>query len=376
MKIALVTTSFLPVTGGAEVLVHNMARHWSEQGHEVWVLNTTTDQPGSEEMRYRVVRYPYLRGSSLLRQGTHRFPFANYGAHVLKRALRAIGPDVISGHFGYPVGIWLSRIKPVPKFLITCHGPELWDTPWGYRRRYHIDSVLAQAMNASAGAVAMSRYAREQMEAMGVRAEKIVDIPNGIDVKRFRRRIDLDLRARLGVPPEAVLVLSVGRNAAQKAYDVALRVFSKAAKQSTDVYYAIVGSGATKLASQCSGWSGCERVVLSDGLYGDDLAALYQQADIFLSSSIAELCPLVVLEAIAAGLPAVVTRVGGSEDIIREGQNGFLAEPGQEDTMAEALGKLIDDAELRRRIAANNREYAEKYSLTTMCRRYLEQVLS
>ena len=115
-----------------------------------------------------------------------------------------------------------------------------------------------------------------------------------------------------------------------------------------------------------------ERVVLSEGLHGDALVAAYQQADIFFSPSIWELMPLVVLEAMVAGLPLVVTNVSGSQDLVQSGENGMLVEPGAAEEMAGAIRQLAGDKDLRQRLGTVNRRRSDNYSWDRISRMYLE----
>ena len=136
MRIALVTTSFLPKIGGAEFAIHHLAQQRCRQGHEVFVVNNLSDRAVEPEAQYEVRRFLLLRGTD--RFGYHRFPFAWYETKKLGQILDQLRPDLVSAHFGYPVAIWLARLRPVPPFLITCHGPALDETPAGPRQRWAV----------------------------------------------------------------------------------------------------------------------------------------------------------------------------------------------------------------------------------------------
>ena len=370
MRIALVTTTFFPQVGGAETVVHNLASEWSKQGHDVCVFNQLTGESTIANAGYSIRKFS--RPFSYFKLAPHRFPFSQYVAGSLHRLLNEFRPDFISAHFGYPIGVWLSRVKPATKYLVTCHGREITKFPWGYRNIYKIDKVLTDALNKSAGAVAISSHARKLMEEMGVRPDKIIDIPNGVDVARFRKKVGGDFRGRFSIPREAVVVLSVGREHAQKAYDVGIKAFAEVAREIPGTYYAILGRGSGKWHSLVAELGLQGRVVLSEGLKGDDLVAAYQQADIFFSPSIWELMPLVVLESMVAGLPLVVTNVSGSQDIVQSGENGMVVEPGDVGEMAKGLRQLASDRELRQQMGALNLARSDNYSWDRISRMYLE----
>lgn len=373
MRIAIVTTSFLPQIGGAEFVIHHLAQQWCRQGHEVRVINAITDQVTQSDALYSVRQYHIPRGAS--RFGYHRWVFSRLATRALSRRILEFAPNTISAHFGWPTAIWLSRMHPVPRFIITCHGPALNETPSGPRQRYGVGDLLASAMNAAKASIAISSHAREVMERIGVDPARIVDIPNGVDLEKFRARVDdFDLRAYFKIPPEAKVVLSVGRELWAKAYDKGLAAFAKAAARVSDVYYVILGKGTSTWRPLTRQLGIADRVVFCEGLYGRELVGAYQQADVFFLPSIKELCPVVVPEAMGAGLPAIVTNVSGSQDMIRTGHNGFVTEPGNADDMANALLRLLQDEDLRRRMGAANLAESNRYDWDRISRAYLEQM--
>jgi len=372
MRIALITTSFLPHVGGAEFVVHHLARNWSRQGHEVCVFNAVTAEATHADGEYVVRKFKVLRGG--YRFGHHRFPFASYGARQMARLLVDYRPDFISAHFGYPVALWLSRVRPVPRFLITCHGPALNESPSGPRRRFGIDRQIAEALNASAGAVALSSQVRGTLEGMGVVPGKIIDIPNGVETERFGRPVDFDLRGRFGMARDARVILSVGRESWAKDYETGIRAFVRAARGDPGVHYLILGKGVRKWERLKAELTGAANVVLCEGLHGDELIGAYQQADIFFLPSIKETFPLVVVEAMAAGLPEVVTDVSGSQDAIKDQENGLVVPPGNLEAAATALRRLLDDEGLGKRLGAANRARAARYDWGRISRMYLEHL--
>lgn len=372
MKIAIATTSFLPNVGGAELVMHHLAQQWCRMGHEVCVINSTTDQATHPEALYCARQFKMLRGSS--RFSYHRFPFGGYATRAMQRALRAYRPDFISGHFGYPVGVWLGWMKNLPPYLVTDHGPAVCTFSWGGRARYNFDDIIGECLNRATGVVAISTWARQQLQDLRVRPDKIVDIPNGADLERFGRRVDLNIRSKFNLPADSLLVLSVGRDHAQKAFDVGIKAFAQASIGIPEARYLILGRQTTRWQSLVDDLGCSGRVILCDGLYGDELVAAYQQADVFLSSSIFELCPLVVVEAMAGGCPAVVTNVSGSQDMIHTGENGIVVEPGDIPAMANALRQLLEQPELREQYSQAARQKSLQFGWDNIARQYLDAV--
>ena len=196
MKIAVVCPSFLPSVGGMEFVVHSLAVEWGKQGHEVLVVNLVSDEPTHPDANYQVARFKTLRGAP--RFGFHRFPFSGYTRRSIDRILRDFKPDFISAHMGYPAAHWLESSRPRRDYVVTSHGRDITLFDWGFRNQYRIERQLRDALNHSRGAIAISTHARRMMEDLGVDPEVIQDIPNGVDLERFRRSVDFDFRGELG----------------------------------------------------------------------------------------------------------------------------------------------------------------------------------
>ncbi len=370
MRIALATPSFLPAVGGAEFVVHCLAMEWRRQGHDVRVFNWVSGEATHPEATYEVRRFRLLRGAP--RFGYHRFPFGGYTVRDLNRQLREFAPDFISGHMGYPMGAYLDALSPRRPYVITCHGKDLTAFDWGYRVEYSIEGVLRRALSNSNGAIAISRYAHRLMQELGVPEQTIKDIPNGVVLERFEKAVSFDLRKRFDIPGEAVVVLSVGREHPQKAFATGIRAFAALAERAPHAHYVILGKSTSQNQPLVDELGLSARVHLCEGLHGDDLVGAYQQADVYFSPSIWEMMSLVVLESMASHTPAVVTNVSGSQDLILDAETGFIVEPEDVPAMAEALGKLVDDAALRARFAEATRERVQAYSWDHVSRLYLE----
>ena len=369
MRIALISPSFLPATGGAELVVHNLAQAWGRQGHQVHVLNWLAGEATHDEATYSVARFRLLRGAP--RVGYHRFPWGFYSRSDIARQLRSFKPDFISAHMAYPTGYYLDGLMPSCPHVITCHGSDLTGFAWGYRQQYDIDDILRSALNGCAGAIAISSVARRLMEELGVAPDHVHDIPNGVDLDRFRKRVEFDLRRHFELDEGMQIILSVGREHEQKAYATGLRAFAQVAAQDARAHYLLLGRGTGVHAGLCEELGIRDRVTLCEGLFGDQLVAAYQQADIFFSPSIWEMMPLVVLEAMASGRPAVVTNISGSQDLVFNEENGLVVEPNDIQGLAAALLRLLADEELQRSFSDSMLEYSERYSWESVSRSYL-----
>jgi glycosyltransferase involved in cell wall biosynthesis len=114
-----------------------------------------------------------------------------------------------------------------------------------------------------------------------------------------------------------------------------------------------------------------EKVSFAGTIPYEQLAEKYQQADVFVLSSLAEGMPLVVLEAMASGLPIIASRVQGIEELVKEGVNGYLFPPSDYRSLGRCLAKVINDGSMRLRMGTKSAEIVGKYDWESIAERYL-----
>lgn len=372
MRIAILCDTSYPNVGGTEFVIHHLAREWGEAGHEVCLINLVSALPMIPGAPYRVLRLPWLRGST--RYGFHKPPFLQYASTHLQLMLKAFRPDMLSVHYAYPSGVLAHEVhrREGYPYVITLHGRDITPFEWGYRRMYPLDDVLRNVINASSGAVALSTYLHRQLLELGIANEHIYDIPNGVELDRFRTPSPTHLRKNLGLPDDSRIVVSIGRVHVAKQFDVGMRAFARVAARFPNAYYVIVGKGAPDLQAEAEKLGIGRQFIGHAPLHGADLVAAYQQADVYFSSSKFEVLSLALLEAMAAGRPVVATRVSGTEDVVLEGKTGFLADVGDVEGLSNHLGRLLASAELRESMHNAGLERIQSYGWTTIANRYID----
>lgn len=352
------------------MVTHHLANEWTRQGHAVRVFHGMRLQAAHPEARYQATRFAVMRGSR--RFGYHRFPWLPISVASLQYQLSRFQPDFVSGQFAYPTGIFLAGLpRPVP-FLLTCHGADVLKDQAGCDRdRYRIDRPLQRSLRRAKAVIALSSAARQALAGLGLAPNRIVTVPNGVDVERFRRPVPLDLRAGLGWPREAQVVLTVGRNHPQKNLALGLQVMAQAMQRNPRLRYLLVGCGVTRLEAAVAARQLSGRIALRECLVGDELVNAYQQATLFLSTSQWELCPLVILEAMAAGLPQVATDVPGTRDYLEHDRTGLLIDGQTPEALVEAVLGLVEDDSRRRAFAEAGQAKAASFAWDRISEQYL-----
>lgn len=224
--------------------------------------------------------------------------------------------------------------------------------------------LVAAFVAVSEETAAIARQRHEVAEA------RLHVIANGIELGQFhpnpaaRERI----RAELGIAPDAWVIGTVGRVAREKNHALLLRAASPLLEANGHLVIAGDGPLMPALRDQA-------RDVRNAHLIGvrGDVPDVLNAFDIFAMSSDTEGMPLVVLEAMATGLPVISTSAGGIPNVVAEGQTGFLVAPGDEAALRDRLAHLVANRDLRRALGDQAQQVAiERYSAARMQRDYLE----
>jgi glycosyltransferase involved in cell wall biosynthesis len=269
--------------------------------------------------------------------------------------LRRERVDILHAHkFGSNVwGTIIGRLARVPVVVAHEHS---WSYEGNPLRRLLDREVVGRGADAF---VAVSREDRRRMiEIEHVRPDVIRLLPNGIPAPERR---GYDVRAELGIAPDAPVVVTVGQLRPEKELGQLIEAAAALAPRYPSLRVLIAGDGPEEvplrrtLADQ-----GLEPTVMLLGRR-DDVPDVLAAADIAVCCSAFEGSPLSVMEYMAAALPTVATRVGGVPDLIEHGRHGLLIPPGDAHALAGAIGSLLDDREGRREMGerASERQQAE-----------------
>jgi glycosyltransferase involved in cell wall biosynthesis len=222
--------------------------------------------------------------------------------------------------------------------------------------------------------LSISRVITREFLDCGVPPERLVAIPNGIDVSRFAPAAPGEtaaLRARLGLP-EGFLCVYTGKLNRGKGLEMLLRAWRRLGARHPHLHLALVGSGAGQFLS-CEGElkgfvrdHGLASSVTFTGAVGN-VEDYLKAADLFVLPSDSEALPLALIEAMACALPVIATRVGGIPDVVDDGVDGRLIEAGDEARLEAALEQLLADPAARAALARAARAKAEAgFSIATI----------
>jgi glycosyltransferase involved in cell wall biosynthesis len=258
-----------------------------------------------------------------------------------------------------------------PRVLFMEHGRAFPDYP--RRKRIVANRLLLERRDR---VVAVGNAVRQALvDNEGIARERIGVVYNGIDLAPFATaaRCRDQVRRELGVVNDELVIMQVARLDALKDHATAVRTFHRVWQRVPGARLVIVGEGPES--------SAIERHVRQLGLSAavqllgvrSDVPRLLAGADVCLLTSVSEGIPLTLIEAMAAGLPVVATRVGGVDEVVEHEVTGLLAPAGDEAVLAAHITRLAEDATLRTRLGLSGRDRAtSRFSEDAMHRGYAD----
>ncbi|MBI4394055.1 MAG: glycosyltransferase family 4 protein [Euryarchaeota archaeon] len=358
MKILQLAVRFPPAPGGVETHVAELSKRFLERGHEVSVLTTDLHK----EVPF--TRRPTAAGE-VAPSGVRvtRFPAMTFGgdAHyvvspgLVRRAVAEAGRfDVMHAHsYGYlhtVAGAFGSRLAD-RAFVFTPHFHPSWSMEFGARRRRLravFDRFVAPFVwNSCDRIISVSGEEERLMSFPRSLSDRVVRVPNGIDLARFRRPAEGNL-FRKTVPVGGRYVLYIGRLASNKGLRSLVEAHSRIASAGVSLVIAGEDQGiAPELLSLASRLGTADRVHIPGHLEADVLLSALSGCELLVLPSEYEAFGIVLLEAMAAGKPVVATRVGGIPEVVTDGVEGLLVEYGDVGGLARAIDTVLSEAKAR-----------------------------
>ncbi|MGH8414809.1 MAG: glycosyltransferase [Gammaproteobacteria bacterium] len=221
---------------------------------------------------------------------------------------------------------------------------------------------------------------KNRLISLGYRGERITLIPNGVDLAGYNGLpADSSLRRRLGLPENAQLVLMLARLNPQKGCEYFLRAAARVSPSFPRAYFLIVGGAFTgnqggfapdhdyprRLADLAASLGIGERLRITGFI--TEIPQLLAQVSVSVLPSLSEGLSNTLLESMAAGVPVVATRVGGTPEAITDGELGLLVPPKDDAALAGAIGAILANPELARRLGSQARaRVVQRYSMQRM----------
>ena len=372
LRVAMFTNNYLPFIGGVPISIARLRKGLETLGDIILIVCPRyRDQPREET---NVVRVP-----SLLAMGEKReFRLANIFLARIRRQVRAFKPDII--HLHHPIwlgslGLFVARRLKVPAVYTYHtrleHYAHFVPLPGNLFRNLISHELIKRFANKCDGVIVPTYSTEEYLRMIGVKSPTFVQ-PTGIEYQKFQEVDDSDvrkLRNSLGIGNETVFV-SVSRLSNEKNIDFMIDAIEELRRRTDRPFrFLMIGEGHQheRLQQRIDELGLQDCFTLVGSIPPDDMATWYHLGDAFLFASKSETQGMVILEAMAAGLPVVAVRSSGIEDVVRHGYNGFKT-PEKQDQWCDHVQQLLEDDTLRQELAEHALAFAADYSVEQFAR--------
>lgn len=342
MRIGLVIERFDPRRGGLEQWCAQYVRELLVRGHEVHVVTGAV--------------VPEVRSMGFIPQLLEKAPTRVAFARAAETRLRTLSLDVIHDtgagwycdvfqpHGGSRAALAQRTLRLVPGWMRPL---KRWVDPWLPRQRAFAALMQRQYVNDGRLFVALSRGVAADFEHRhGVPPRQIRLVYNGVDPERFSPQLRAEyrqaVRSALGVGDRTVLLLTVAHNFRLKGVPSLLQAMGRLVGRGLPVHLAVVGGRHVRRYRRMAAHWGAERAVSFVGAV-DDTTPYYAAADAYAQATYYDPCSLVVLEAMACGLPVLTTGLNGVSELMRDGREGFIIpDPDDIGLLADRIHRFLD----------------------------------
>lgn len=373
MNIGFFTDSYRPYTSGVVRSIELFAREFNARGHEVYIFGPD----------YPLIHYPredkVFRFASIPAPTMPEFSIPIPFSAQLGTTLRRINLEVIHVHSPFllgRLGAYAARQYGLP-LIFTFH--TLYEQYVHYlpvaqqTTKLMVQTIGRDFCNRCDLVIAPSRLVENYLREIGVTV-KVAVIPTGIDLKEFEDTDSRWLQTNFQVSPTERILLFVGRLGKEKNIIFLLESFYRVQQEISDLRLVIVGGGPQEeeLRRLCIKLGIDGKVIFTGVLPRNQLVHCYAAADLFVFPSVTETQGLVIAEAKAAGLPVVAIRAFGAAEMVRHGEDGFLAEHSQ-DSFTGSIIRLLQDRSLYEKMSRNALFNAGELSSSSSAEKMLAQ---
>ncbi|HAS00156.1 MAG: Glycosyl transferase group 1 [Candidatus Moranbacteria bacterium GW2011_GWC2_37_73] len=376
MRIAIFTNNYLPNPFGVSMSIESFRREFEKLGHTVYIF--APEFKGYVDENKNVFRYPALD----LKFKNIRFPIAISYSYRIDRILSKLEIDVIhSQHpnlLGWQAKRWAKK-KNVP-LVFTWH--TLYDqyahfAPLVPRRLaawWTIKNAVGYA-NVSDQIITPTPSVTEIIRSWGVKNKKIESIPSGVEESEFENAEGIEIRKKLEIASDETVLFFIGRITAEKNLTFLMNAVAKVLLKNKKVKFLVCGGGdyisvMQKIALE-NGVS--DQVIFTGLIANNDRKNYFAAADIFVHASKSETQGMILTEAMYMGVPIVAVSATGVKDLITNQINGLLVKENEVD-FANAVERLINDNDIRRKFSENAKKIAKENYTASICAKKMLEV--
>jgi len=357
VNIGMMSDTYIPQINGVATSVHLFKKYLEEMGDNVYVFAPVV--PSDEDKVFKVsgLKFPF--------EPQHRFAIP-LSQKILKLSSK-LDLDVVHSHAPFSMGFQAIRLSEkigIPHVhtyhtLLTEYRHYL---PMPLRpTEKAVKEFSMWFCNMTDAVIAPTEKIKAELIDYGVKVP-IYTLPTGIDVKNFQRGLKYSIREKHSIPQNDKIVLFVGRVSKEKNILFLINAFFELHKRIDNTTLVIVGDGPEKqeIIHKVSHLGIRNKVIFTGYIARDDIIEYYRQSDLFAFASVTETQGLVVLEALAAGLPVVAVAKEGIADVLIEGKGCLLLDEPFIAPFVDKMEKILKDANLRSKLSDEGLNYVNQ----------------
>jgi len=346
VRVALACPYRWEATGGVQTHVRQLAAELRRRGHRTLVLAPGRAAPADPDVRIvgPTVKVRFNRSVAQIAPDPRAWP-------RIRRALREFEPDVLHVH---------EPISPSTSMMATlaARGPVVATFHAGSERKLAValaSPALRLVWSRLDVMIGVSNAALELGARPFLSSPRVRVIPNGVDVDLFRSAAPAEL-------PAGRRLLFVNRLDPRKGFAVAVEAFALLAAEHPDLWLVVAGDGPERGAVSRLPPDLRDRVLMLGAVPHGRLPAYHAAADAFVGPARGgESFGIVLVEAMAAGLPVVASDIEGWREVVRDGVDGLLVPPSDPAALAAAVRRVLEDPDLATRLSRAGRDRSERY---------------
>jgi len=367
MKIAFFTNCYKPLINGVVSSIVSLKEAYERKGHETYIFAPKVNNYQDEEKN--VFRYQSINLTHKV-----KYPIAIPLSLKASQVITSFNPDIIHLHHPFvlsmPAIMYAAKLK-IPKVLTIHTQYERYSYYMSPIPQFIINEAIRIIIFNLADKVNVittpSQSMKELISHYSIKKE-IVVIPNAIDIAIFRQKNDEQcnrLKEELNLTPGEVVILYVGRVSLEKNIDKIIKALAIIKNKKIDNFrFILVGEGNAvgQLKNLVDSLNLTEKVKFVGAVDREKVKYYYQISDIFAFSSTSETFGIVIIEALASGLPVLAVKAPGAIDIITDGVDGILVDDDIAH-FAKQLEILIQNKDLRQKLSENALHTVQRYSI-------------
>ena len=384
MRIAILTASFLPKIGGAQVFSYNIGRYLNKSGHSVnTYVPTENYQTLNTQFRSNLIPLP-LKFYGAVR----KIPYLG-----LKRARQYLINQQNKHQYDiwlivatYPSGYVATCLKDYVPIVLRASGEDIQKSSelnYGLRLNRSNEKRIAKTLQSYDHLAALTKSVVKDYLDLNVNEKSITILPNGMDLDWFKPKLTTaDIRKNLSWPIDKDIILTTGRNHPKKGYDMIPYIANSLRSRGLRFKWYVVGLGTDQINRELVSLNLNDYVetINEIGVTSEShpelkfpdrqLVNMYQAADIYAFPSMLETFGMVQLEAMAAGTTVVSTDAPGCKDVVTHMDNGLQAISGDKENFTNQVATLLETKQLRKSLSDRASNFVNDYGWPSIASKY------